>query len=134
MIRCVGAIVHDAAGWLLLIQRGTEPGRGRWSLPGGRVEPGETDAEAVVRELREETGLDVRPGELVGSVRRPAPSGVFEIFDYACAATGGSLRAGDDAADARWVDGTEFDAMERRGELVDELAATLRGWRAGPKR
>ncbi|MPZ82864.1 MAG: NUDIX domain-containing protein [Actinophytocola sp.] len=133
MIRCVGAIVHDAAGLLLLIKRGSEPGRGRWSLPGGRVEPGETDSEAVVRELQEETGLDVRPGELIGSVRRPAPSGVFEIFDYACVVVGGSLRAGDDAADADWVNLTDFDTMERHGELVDELATTLREWRAVPR-
>ena len=66
-IRCVGGIVHDAQGRLLLIKRANEPGRGRWSLPGGRVEPGETDAEAVVREVREETGLEVTPGPLAGT-------------------------------------------------------------------
>jgi ADP-ribose pyrophosphatase YjhB (NUDIX family) len=97
------------------------------------VEPGETDAEAVVRELREETGLDVRPGELIGSVHRPAPSGVFEIFDYACTVLGGSLRAGDDAAAADWVNLIDFNTMERRGELVAQLADTLREWQAAPR-
>jgi ADP-ribose pyrophosphatase YjhB (NUDIX family) len=118
---------------LLLIERGRPPGRGLWSLPGGRVETGETDAEAVVRELREETGLSVRPGALVGRVERPAPAGVFEIFDYACAVEGGALRAGDDAADAAWVDLADFVSLEQRGEFVDRLAATLREWDALPR-
>ena len=56
-VRCVGAVVHDAAGRLLMVRRANEPGRGQWSLPGGRVEPGESDASALARELREETGL-----------------------------------------------------------------------------
>src|ERR1700754_3923957 len=96
MIRCVGAVVHDSAGRLLLVQRGHEPGLGLWSLPGGRVEPDETDEQAVTRELLEETGLSVRSGALVGRVERPAPAGVYEIFDYACTVVGGALRAGDD--------------------------------------
>ncbi|MGI8799897.1 MAG: NUDIX hydrolase, partial [Pseudonocardia sp.] len=63
-VACVGAIVRDAAGRLLLVQRVNEPGAGRWSLPGGRVEPGETDQDAVVREVAEETGLQVRTTRL----------------------------------------------------------------------
>ncbi|PRX44228.1 ADP-ribose pyrophosphatase YjhB (NUDIX family) [Prauserella shujinwangii] len=128
-VRCVGAIVHDDAGRLLLIQRAHEPARGRWSLPGGRVEAGESDPDAVVRELREETGLSVRPGPLVGSVAR----GPYEIFDYACEVAGGRLTAADDAADARWVDAATFAAMERAGELTDGLAGTLRAWNALPR-
>ncbi|MGH3878481.1 MAG: NUDIX hydrolase [Actinophytocola sp.] len=134
MIRCVGAVVHDAAGRLLLIKRGQAPGAGLWSLPGGRVEPDESDAEAVVRELREETGLEVRVGELVGRVERPAPAGVFEIFDYAGVVVGGSLRAGDDAAEVGWVDLAGFESLSAAGELVDPLAATLRDWDALPRR
>jgi 8-oxo-dGTP diphosphatase len=133
MIRCVGGIVHDAAGRLLLIKRGRPPGAGQWSLPGGRVEPGETDAEAVTRELLEETGLTVRPGRLVGRVARPAPAGVYEIFDYAATAVGGTLSAGDDAAGAAWVSRAEFEALRARGELVAELADTLREWDALPR-
>jgi 8-oxo-dGTP diphosphatase len=133
MIRCVGAIVHDAAGRLLLIKRGHDPGRGRWSLPGGRVEPGETDAAAVTRELLEETGLSVRPGSLIGRVERPAAAGVYEIFDYAGVVVGGSLRAGDDADDVDWVGRAEFDELAEREELAVGLAEALRGWDALPR-
>lgn len=133
MIRCVGAIVHDSAGRLLLVQRGHEPGRGLWSLPGGRVETGESDAGAVARELLEETGLSVRSGALVGRVERPAPAGVYEIFDYACTVVGGTLRAGDDADAAGWVGPAEFEGLAERGLLVAELAQTLREWDALPR-
>lgn len=125
-VRCVGGIVHDAAGRLLVIQRGHHPGRGLWSLPGGRVESSETDAQAVVREMREETGLDVRCGPLVGMVVR----GRYEIYDYTCELLGGELRAGDDAADARWVDAAAFSTLE----LTEGLADTLRDWDRLPRR
>ncbi|WP_410607826.1 NUDIX hydrolase [Amycolatopsis sp. lyj-109] len=128
-IRCVGGIVFDRYGRLLLIRRLNNPGSGQWSLPGGRVEPGETDKEAVVRELFEETGLDVIPGTLVGSVRR----GPYEIFDYACEVDGGVLTAGDDASDARWSDAADLAELEAAGELVDRLFVTLREWGALPR-
>jgi 8-oxo-dGTP diphosphatase len=101
-IPCVGAII-TADGQILLIRRGHEPEAGRWSLPGGRIEPGETDQQALVREVREETGLEVVPGPLIGAVDRPAPGGrVLVIRDYAATVAGGTLAAGDDADDARW--------------------------------
>jgi ADP-ribose pyrophosphatase YjhB (NUDIX family) len=127
-IRCVGAVVHDAAGRLLLVRRANDPGRGQWSLPGGRVEPGESDADAVARELQEETGLEVRVSSLVGSVQR----GPFLIFDYAAEAVGGLLQAGDDASDAAWVDHAEFTRMAAAAELVAQLADTLTSWQALP--
>jgi 8-oxo-dGTP diphosphatase len=133
MIRCVGAVVHDAAGRLLLVRRANDPGRGQWSLPGGRVESGEPDDSAVTRELREETGLDVRVGSLIGSVRRPASSGVYLIFDYRAEAVGGRLRAGDDATDAAWVDLATFRRHERAGLLVTRLAQTLAEWDVLPR-
>jgi 8-oxo-dGTP diphosphatase len=121
-IRCVGAIIRDSGGRLLLIQRGHQPGLGLWSVPGGRVEPGETDAQALVREVAEETGLTVRPGRLVGSVARPAPGGaVFDIFDFEAPVTGGHLAAGDDAADARWVSAAELDGLPLTEGLVEAL-------------
>lgn len=133
MIRCVGAVVHDAQGRLLLVQRANDPGRGQWSLPGGRVEAGESDASAVARELHEETGLLVRAGSLAGSVSRPAPHGVFMIFDYVAEVVGGELSAGDDASAAAWVDLVTFTDLDRRGLLVDLLAETLTGWGMLPR-
>ena len=124
-IPCVGAIITDAAGRLLLVRRGHAPQAGRWTLPGGRVEPGETDQQAVVREILEETGLAVSCGHLVGTVQRPAPDGgVFEIRDYAATVTGGELAAGDDAADARWVAPADLPALP----LTTGLIAALTTW------
>jgi 8-oxo-dGTP diphosphatase len=121
----VGAIVTDDAGRLLLVKRGHEPEAGRWSLPGGRVNPGEDDGQALVREVREETGLRVEPGALVGAVERPAPGGaVFDIHDYAASVSGGRLAPGDDAADARWIDPADIDQLS----LTSGLAETLTGW------
>lgn len=125
VIPCVGAVIADSLGRLLLIQRGHEPGAGLWSLPGGRVEPGETDAAALVREMREECGLDVVPGELAGRVRRPAGDGaVFDIRDYRATVAGGSLTPGDDAADARWVPVAELAGLP----LTSGLLAALTDW------
>ncbi|WP_199433926.1 NUDIX hydrolase [Qaidamihabitans albus] len=129
LVRCVGAIVHDDAGRLLLVQRAHEPARGRWTLPGGRVEAGESDPDALARELREETGLRVLPGALVGTVVR----GPYEIFDYACAVDGGRLVAGDDAADARWVNAATFGELAGQGALTEGLAEILRDWDALPR-
>jgi len=113
---------------LLLVRRANEPGRGLWSVPGGRVEPGEDERAAVVRELAEETGLTVRPGALAGVVVR----GPYRIADYRCDLAPGSParpRAGDDADDARFVDIAGFAALP----MVDGLAEILREWAALPR-
>lgn len=124
-VPCVGAVITDADGRLLLIRRGRPPAAGLWSLPGGRVEAGETDQQAVVREVHEETGLSVAPGPLIGSVTRPGPDGaVYEIRDYAASVTSGHLAAGDDAADARWVWPSELATLP----LTAGLAGTLTEW------
>ncbi|ONI77209.1 NUDIX hydrolase [Actinosynnema sp. ALI-1.44] len=133
MIRCVGGVTHDTYGRLLMVKRANAPGQGLWSIPGGRVEPGESDAAAVARELREETGLSVSLGRLVGTVTRPAASGLYEIFDYECQVTGGVLRAGDDAAEAAWVDLATFTTLERTNLLSVDLAPTLRDWSMLPR-
>lgn len=122
-MRCVGAVVKDETARLLLIRRGRPPGRGLWSLPGGRVEPGESDADAVVREVREETGLVVAVGVRVGGVRRAGPGPVtYDIHDYFARVVGGRLAPGDDAADARWVTTAELRALPVTSGLVDVLA------------
>ena len=124
-IACVGGLAYDEVGRLLLVQRANEPGRGLWSVPGGRVEPGEDDAAALVREMHEETGLLVTPDVLVGRVQR----GPFAIADYRCVVVGGSLRAGDDALDARFVDRATMAALP----LVDGLLDALTEWSALPR-
>src|SRR5215468_9537567 len=69
-VDCVGALVYDEQHRLLVVRRAHEPGRGLWSIPGGRVEPGEDDPAAVIREVAEETGLTVEVGAMVGEVER----------------------------------------------------------------
>lgn len=121
----MGAIVADGQGRLLMIKRGHDPGAGLWSIPGGRVEPGETDAEALVREMIEETGLTVEVGRLIGRVQRPGLNGaVVDIRDYAATVTGGTLRPGDDAADVRWVTPAELESLDITEGLIDALT----GW------
>ncbi len=132
-VQCVGAVIRDESGRMLLILRGHEPGKGLWSIPGGRIEPGETDQQAVVREVGEETGLTVTCGPLLGSVERPGLAGtVVDIRDYVAFASPGSAglaTPGDDAAGVLWVTDAEADAMDARGELTDGLLAALRLWR-----
>ncbi len=95
-------------GRVLLVKRGAHPAKGYWSIPGGKLRGGETLAEAVERELFEETGLRVQVGALVEvyeRLPRPGAGGDdahFVVLDYLCEATGGLLRAGDDADEARW--------------------------------
>ncbi|WP_214412677.1 NUDIX hydrolase [Sphaerisporangium fuscum] len=125
-VRCVGGIVIDGAGRLLLVRRGRPPGEGLWSLPGGRVEAGESDAEALRRELAEETGLAVTVGVLAGSVERPGLDGVvYEIHDYFATPAPGTPRAGDDAAAVGWFAPGELPGLP----LTSGLLAVLAGWR-----
>jgi ADP-ribose pyrophosphatase YjhB (NUDIX family) len=131
-IPCVGAVIRDDAGRLLMILRGHEPGKGLWSIPGGRIEPDETPEQAVVREVREETGLDVSCGPLLGTAELPGLDGaIVDIRDYLAFLRPGfteTAAAGDDAAALRWVTDTEAAAMEERGEVTSGLLTTLRGW------
>ena len=121
-VPCVGAVVYDDEGRLLVVRRRNAPGAGQWSVPGGRVEPGEDDGAAVRREVLEETGLDVAVGVLLGTVQRPGPGGqTYDIRDYACSLMGGRLRAGDDATEARFVDRVELLLLDVVTGLVDAL-------------
>ena len=127
----MGAVVHDERGRMLLIRRGHAPSRGLWSVPGGRVEPEETEEAAVVREVAEETGLAVAAGALLGRVRIPAGSVVFTVADFACRLTDPEQRpvAGDDADDAAWVDAAGLAALD----CTPGLAEALGGWGVLPR-
>ena len=116
----------DPHGRILLIRRGQEPAKGCWSVPGGRVEPGEDDATAVAREVLEETGLSVVVGDLAGTVERDAPDGsVFVIHDHHCVPAAGvtlaAVRAGDDADDVGWFTPDEVRALECAPGLIEAL-------------
>jgi 8-oxo-dGTP diphosphatase len=117
----VGAVVvHD--GSLLLVRRGHGPAAGEWSVPGGRVEWGEMLAEAVVREVAEETGLECICGELLGWVEIIGSDHHFVVLDFVVTVLEhGVPVAGDDAAEVRWV--PVDDVLELA--LVDGLAEFL---------
>jgi 8-oxo-dGTP diphosphatase len=118
---CVGAVVVDDDR-LLLIRRGHGPAAGTWSVPGGRVERGETVAEAVVRELREETGLDGLCGQLIGWVERIDEEHHAVILDFRVDLMADAEPvAGSDASEAAWVPIT--DVAEHR--LAPGLAQFL---------
>ena len=118
---CVGAIALDN-DQLLLIRRGRGPAGGRWSVPGGRVEWGETTAEAVVRELSEETGLEALCDEFVGWVERIGDGYHHLILDFRVTVLSTDPpTAGDDAAEAKWVPLAQVASLP----LVDGLAEFL---------
>jgi 8-oxo-dGTP diphosphatase len=114
----VGALIFDGGGdgsRLLIVERGREPLKGWWSLPGGGVETGERLAAAIAREVLEETGLSVEPLSVFEIFERIMPDAEgrteyhYVLVDYICRVTGGTLRPGDDVSAARWV---------TRGELA----------------
>ena len=119
---CVGAVAVDD-GRLLLVRRGRGPAQGDWSVPGGRVEPGETLGEAVVRELAEETGLDGLCGPLLGWVERISDDHHHVILDFVVEILEpGEPVAGDDAAEVAWV---PLEDVAEMPDLVEGLAEFL---------
>jgi 8-oxo-dGTP diphosphatase len=136
----VAAVVVDAAGRVLLIRRGKAPDLGEWSIPGGAVELGESLEDALRREIREETGLDIAVGALIEiyeRVERDDTGAIqfhYVVLDYRCTVTGGELCAGDDAIDAVFVDPADLDRYALRPSVVRVMACATGSTPAGPAR
>jgi ADP-ribose pyrophosphatase YjhB (NUDIX family) len=116
---------------VLLIRRGTPPLLGEWSLPGGVLECGETLREAVAREAREETGLVVEAGEMLGVYERVIRDDErrvryhYVLLDFLCRVVGGDLKAGSDAADVRWFTRDELPALNLAYDASDVVLKGL---------
>ncbi len=131
-VLAVGAVVVDE-GRVLLVRRGAEPLKGHWTIPGGVLELGESLAQGVAREAREETGLDVKPLELLELIDRIHREGEriqfhYVIADFLCRVTGGVLKAGSDAVAVRWVERAEWNSHSALG--VDPITVRVmeKGW------
>ncbi len=119
---------------VLLVQRANEPGRGLWAFPGGILQLGETLAEAVRREVREECGLEIQVGETLGAfdlILRDQAGAVqyhYVLIDLLAHPAGGELRVSSDILDARWVTLEELDQLPVTSPRVREVAAqAIRG-------
>lgn len=123
LIPCVGGVVINPAGFLLVVQRKNEPARGMWSLPGGRVEQGETAEVAVVREVTEETGIFAQVLREVGTVQRAAPGGgIYDIRDFLMVDDSETQPlAADDALDARYVTPAQLRDLPTSPGLIEAL-------------
>jgi ADP-ribose pyrophosphatase YjhB (NUDIX family) len=132
----VGAAVCRG-GQVLVVKRGQEPALGRWVIPGGRVELGESPEAAAHREIREECGLEIRLGPVAAVVNRVDRDDAgrvryhFVIIDYLAEYLAGELRPGSDAADARWVDPGLLTDLRITGLSADLLRQSI-AWRDRP--
>ncbi len=124
-----GVVLSDQR--VLLIRRGKQPLVGRWSIPGGTVEWGETLEQALVREMAEETGLEVEPQELLTVfdwIEREGDRVVFHyvIADYLCRCLSGTARAGSDALELRWVGPEELEQLDLTAKALDVVQEAFR--------
>ena len=130
----VGAIVFRGNA-VLLIRRAKPPALGRWSIPGGRVVLGETLEAAVVRELREEAGMEVRPiavGKVVDRIYRNSEGKIiyhYVIIDYVCEAGPGQPQAGSDAGDAGFFELSKLDEMDMTEGTLEVIREVRRNWK-----
>ncbi len=126
----VGAVVVSG-GRVLLVRRATEPLIGEWSVPGGMLELGETLRDAVRREVREETGLVVEPGEVLDifdsifTDDQGRTQYHYVLIDYLCRLVSGEARAGTDVSEIRWVSEAELAALRLRDSIEQVVRTCL---------
>ena len=134
----VGAVIVRG-GKVLLVKRRYEPLAGRWSIPGGTLELGETLETGVAREMQEETGLEIEVGPVIEVFDRiilDADKRVryhFVLVDYLCWPTGGELRAGSDVAEVRFVDPSELEPFQLASITTDVIHRALELDRTGDR-
>ena len=126
-IDCVGVICFRGED-VLLIKRGTAPRKGEWSIPGGRIEAGESERDAALRELFEETGIMAALEDKVATIDARFEDFNYRLHDYAARWISGEPQFGDDAADARFVPPQDLDALgmwPKTRDVIETARASL---------
>jgi mutator protein MutT len=132
-IVAAGAVIVEQ-GRVLVVKRAAEPLQGHWSIPGGAVELGETLRQAAAREAREETGLAVEAGELLGvfdSVYRDSCGRIqyhYVLVEFLCRRLGGELRAASDVTAARWISPAELPELQIAETAANVIRKALSNW------
>jgi 8-oxo-dGTP diphosphatase len=124
----VGAVIWNGRDEVLLVRRARPPRAGEWSIPGGKIESGETIHDALRREVREETGIEVEIGALAGATDLQENNCHYVLVDFTARHLSGELRAGSDAAEARWVaprDLNRFELWTETRRIIEKSAEQL---------
>ena len=135
----VGALILRKDS-ILLVERGRQPLKGFWSLPGGVLELGEQLGAAIVREVEEETGLEVKPVNVVEIFERimrdkeGKPEYHYVLVDYFCKVVGGELKAGDDSSKAEWVKRKDLAALKLTEGTLPVIERTFERYTPSGKR
>jgi len=129
----VGGVIFKDEN-VLLVKRSNPPAKDMWAIPGGKILPGETMHEALQREIREETGLEIKPMEVVYVFDvieysdQKQISFHYVIIDFLCVLSGGSLKAGDDAQSVKWFSKSDLNKYPVNKKTLNLLKNKLSNW------